>query len=506
MSLRSRMDMLRGLAALAAALAAFAGAAHGAGPDAKPEMSPEAKPAPHSNEVFGPDPTYEDKPYSVDDQLKIYGGKFKVKNPRPMLELGRPIYEGGPLQPSGTGLGRKNPTDHAFSIYGDWRTALARNSDGTRSFNVLATRLNLDVDWKLTGTERLHAFFRPLDHKGNFTRCQSRSAGVGKRCDLNVDVKADALFFEGDLGAMMAGWTDRYQSFDLPIAVGKMPLLFQNGVWLEDAISGFAFTLPGKNSKLLDISNVDVTFFAGLDNVNTPGIVDAAGNATGSNRVLGATAFIEANQGYWELGMARVAPKGENLGRAYNNFAVAFTRRYGGWLSNSVRVIHNSGQDPAAGQRRTANGTLLLIENSLVTRQPLTLVPYLNLFYGKDRPQSVARAVDAGGILKNTGINFETDGLTGFPRLDDTANNTYGGALGIEYLFDLSRQLVVEVASVRPHGDVNNRAITGAQTALGIRYQHALDRAWILRADLILADRANLKDIGGIRLEIRRKF
>lgn len=506
MSAPSCVRTLRGLAALAATLVAFAGAAHGTGQaDAKPEMSPAAKPATHTDEVFGPDPSYEARPYSVDDQLKIYGGKFQVRNPRPMLELGRPIYQGGPLQPSGTGLGRKNPTDQAFSIYGDWRTAFARNSDGARAFNVLATRLNLDMDWKLTGTERVHAFFRPLDHKGDFTRCQSRGAG-GKRCELNVDVKADALFFEGDLGAMMSGWTDRYQSFDLPFAVGKMPLLFQNGVWLEDAISGFAFTLPARHSKSLDISNMDITFFAGLDNVNTPGIVDGAGNATASNRVLGATAFIEANQGYWELGIARVEPKGANLGQAYNNFAVAFTRRYGGWLSNSIRVIHNAGQDPAAGQRRTANGTLLLIENSLVTRQPLTLVPYLNLFYGNDRPQSVARAADAGGILKNTGINFETDALTGFPRLNDTADNTYGGALGLEFLFDLSRQLVVEVATVRPHGDINNRAISGAQTALGIRYQHALDRAWIFRADLIVADRVNLKDIGGIRFEVRRKF
>jgi hypothetical protein len=497
----------RGLAALVATLATFAGAAHGAGPaDAKPEMSPEAKPTKHADDAFGPDPSYEARPYSVDDQLTIYGGKFQVQNPRPMLELGRPIYQGGPLQASGTGLGAKNPTDQAFSIYGDWRTAIARNSDGARAFNVLATRLNLDVDWKLTGTERLHAFFRPLDRKGEFSRCQSRGALGGSGCDLNVDVKADALFFEGDLGAMVGGWTDRYQSFDLPFAVGKMPLLFQNGVWLEDAISGFAFTLPGKHSKALDISNMDITFFAGLDNVNTPGIVDAAGNATSSNRTLGVNAFIEANQGYWEAGMARVEPKGANLGQAYNSFAVAFTRRYGGWLSNSVRVIHNSGQDAAAGARRNANGTLLLIENSLVTRRPLTLVPYLNLFYGNDRPQSVARAADAGGILKNTGINFETDGLTGFPRLNDTANNTYGGALGVEYLFDLSRQLVVEVATVRPHGDPGNRAIPGAQTALGIRYQQSLDRAWLFRADLIVADRVNLKDIGGIRFELRRKF
>ena len=473
-------------------------------PGAKPEMSPGATTVPYKPEDFGPDPSYEDKPYSVDDQLKIYGGKFSVQTPRPMLELGRPIYQSGPLSAPGTGFGQKNPTDHAFSIYGDWRTGFARNNDGVRSQSVLATRLNLDVDWKLTGTERLHAFFRPLDHGGNFTGCV-RTAG-NSDCKSRIDVKADALFFEGDLGAMMSGWTDRYQAFDLPLTFGKIPLLFQNGVWLEDAFSGLAFTIPARNSPGLDISNMDFTFFAGLDNVNTPGIVDRSGRANGSNRMIGATAFIEANQGYWELGFAHVKPKDDFADQAYNNAAVAFSRRYGGWLSNTVRVIHNFGQNPIAGVRKNANGTLLLIESSLITHKPLTLVPYLNLFIGKDRPQSVARAVDAGGILKNIGINFETDGLSGFPRLDDTANNTHGGALGIQYLFDLQQQIVVEVATVRPHGDPTNRAIAGRQTALGLRYQRNLDKAWIFRADAMVADRANARDLSGVRFEIRRKF
>ena len=141
-----------------------------------------------------------------------------------------------------------------------------------------------------------------------------------------------------------------------------------------------------------------------------------------------------------------------------------------------------------------------------MTRRPLTLVPYLNLFFGHDRPQSVARAVDAGGILKNTGINFETDGLTGFPKLDDTANNTRGGALGVEYLFALDQQLVFELATVRPHGDVARTLAGGKQTALGVRYQRNLTKAWLVRTDAIAADRQSARDIGGIRFELRRKF
>lgn len=491
-------------AAIALALAAAQAPALADDKGGPRQMAPDAVVVPHKPESFGPDPSYEQKPYNVEDQLRIYGGKSAVRNPRPLLELGRPIYDSGPLSAPGTGLGRKNPTDHAFSVYGDWRTAIARNNNGATRQSVLATRLNLDVDWKITGTERVHAFFRPLDHDGRFTGCVRENGGG--HCESRLDAKAEALFFEGDLGALVSGWTDRYQSFDLPFTFGKIPLLFQNGVWLEDAFGGFAFTIPARNSPLLDISNMDVTFFAGVDNVDTPGIVDRSGLATKANRLFGATAFIEANEGYWELGLARVKPKDDFANQGYNNAAIAFTRRYGGWLSNSVRLITNFGQRPTGGLRRNANGSLLLIENSLVTHKPLTLVPYLNLFYGNDRPQSVARAVDAGGILKNTGINFETDGLTGFPKLNDTANNTYGGALGIQYLFDLSQQVVAEIAMVRPHGDAANRGVPGRELALGLRYQLNLDRAWIFRADAIVADRAGARDLSGVRFELRRKF
>jgi hypothetical protein len=471
----------------------------------KPQMSPEAAPVQHRDNVFGPDPTYESKPYSDEEQVRIYGGKFQVQTPRPMLELGRPIYQSGPLQKSSTWMGEKNPVSHAFSIYGDWRTAMARNINGGNRTTTLATRLNLDVDYRFTATERVHAFFRPLDNVAEFTRCEFQSNRT-KDCTAKLDVKADALFFEGDLAAMIAGWTGNYQKFDLAFAAGKMPLLFQNGVWLEDAITGLAVSLPGKNSAPLGISNMDVTFFTGQGDVNTGGVRDRFGALTRNHvRVYGATAFIEANQGFWEVGYAYTDPRNELSDQGYHNLGVSFTRRYGGWLSNSVRLIHSYGQRPNAPNVPSANGTLLLIENSLVTRNPSTLVPYMNLFFGSGNPQSVARAVDAGGILKNTGINFETDGLTGYPKLNDTGNNSWGGALGVQYLFALDQQLVFEVATVQTrHGAT--ASLPGREVGLGVRYQRPLDKAWIVRFDAMMADRANARDLAGIRVELRRKF
>ena len=52
------------------------------------------------------------------------------------------------------------------------------------------------------------------------------------------------------------------------------------------------------------------------------------------------------------------------------------------------------------------------------------MIPYFNLWSGFDDPQSVARAGGAGGVLRNTGILFESDNLTGYPTLDATGNDT----------------------------------------------------------------------------------
>ena len=114
----------------------------------------------------------------------------------------------------------------------------------------------------------------------------------------------------------------------------------------------------------------------------------------------------------------------------------------------------------------------------------------------------------AGGVLKNVGLNFETDGLTGFPKLEDTGNNTYGGAIGIEYLFALNKQIVVEVATVQTIGNENkiNRIAKGDQYALGARYQMPLNNAWIFRTDAIAAALENVPNLYGVRFELRWKF
>jgi hypothetical protein len=481
-----------------------------AGEKEGPEMSPEARilgdlnhPDPPAEGSFKPDPSYEHEPYDAEAQLAIYGGKHMNRTANPLISLGRRLYDRGAYEPRPTWLGTKNPINSHLMAYGDVRVAAAYYDNGVpgaKEQSVVATRLNLDMDLALTATERIHAFVRPLDRNGSFTRYQISGGAKDDEFIDELDFALDTLYFEGDLGAMAQGWTNKTNSLDLPIALGRVPLFTQNGIWLDDAFNGGAFGITAKNSPALDISNMDFTFFAGFKQVTTA----AVPNSNDDAKLFGLAGFADAWKGYAEYGYGYI--DADDSGLSYHNVTAAFTKRYGGRVNNSVRLIGNFGQSATT---KTADGVLVLVESSLIPRRPwnavpspINLVPYFNLFAGFDTPQPLARAADSGGVLKNTGINFESDGLTAYPTLDASGHESYGGALGLEYLFSLDRQIVIEGVVVERMGD----SVLGSQYALGARYQHKISNAWIVRLDAMHGWREGLKNVYGARLEIRRKL
>ncbi|MEX2649484.1 MAG: hypothetical protein WD673_10770 [Alphaproteobacteria bacterium] len=471
-----------------------------------PEMSPEAVPVEHEEGAFGPDPTYEDKPYDPAAQVDIYGAKREVPAPRPLLETGREIYTAGPFQPAYTFLGDKNPVIPRLYIYGDLQTVVGYADNGAKELGQVAARLNLDIDFQITSTERVHMFLRPLDHDGQFTRCEFSGGNDDDGCEEALSREVQTLFFEGDVGPIAMGLTGEENNIDLPFAAGFMPMLLQNGIWLEDAAIGGAFTIPFRNSPALDISNMDITAFAFFDEVDSGAFLNGAGQvAQHGVNVYGATAFIEATQGYWEVGYGYSDGEGVQDEFSYHNATIAFTKRYFNRLNNSLRVIYNTGQD-ASGLRQTADGVIFFAENSLIVNEPATIVPYLNLFAGFDRPQGLGQ--QARGLLKNTGINFETDAITQFPKLDDTGRNTWGGAVGLQYLFNLDQQIVVEFATnqvIEGRGEPGRPAFDD-EYAIGLRYQRPISNAWIIRADAMYGWREGIDNLSGMRLELKRKF
>jgi hypothetical protein len=218
-------------------------------------------------DLFRSDPQYEAN-YDAQMQVDVYGAKRAVEPPRPPVELGRQQYTSGAYDESSTLLGEKNLLLPGFAIYGDWRTAVAYNNN-SKEIAQIATRLNLDVDFKITGTERIHAFFTPIQKNNvEFTRFEFAGDDADEEFNGEFDPEPQTLFFEGDFGSLYSGFSGQEASFDLPFTVGLFPLFLQNGIWANDAILGGAVTLPAKNSAALGLANYDITFFAAFDNVN----------------------------------------------------------------------------------------------------------------------------------------------------------------------------------------------------------------------------------------------
>ena len=452
-----------------------------------------------AEDAFRADPMYE-KQYDAEGQVDIYGGKTAVEPPRPLLELGREQYTSGAYDESSTLLGELNPLLPGLSIYGDWRTAVAYNNNNGKDIAQIATRLNLDVDFKITGTERIHAFFTPFQDDARFTRFEFGGGDADEEFTFEFDPNPQTLFFEGDFGSLYSGFSGTEASFDLPFTVGLFPLFLQNGIWANDAILGGAVSIPAKNSAALGLANFDVTFFAAVDNINNQSVISDVSANRNNNiaNLYGVTAFVDAFSGYIETGYGLIQGYDEADGLLTHFLTAAYTRRYANTLSNSTRVFGNFGDG------EDNDGLAIISENSLISGLPSTLLPYANFFVGFGAPQPLVDGNNAG-ILKNVGINFETDALTGFPKLDDTGSNAYGGAIGLQYLFNLDQQIVVEAATVQPFGD----PLVGAadpQYGLGIRYQVPITRAWLFRADATYQFLEGDEDSWGIRSEIRRKF
>ncbi len=428
----------------------------------------------------------------------VYDAKSAVPTQHPWIEWGR-IFYGDGITPRGYNwFGFTNLAHPQFYLYGDYRTGIASGRNAVGRTDNWASRLNLDLDLRLTDTERFHAFIGPQTRGNQFTQIALIDGELDYQPIHNFNPVT--AFFEGDLGAMLGGMANESSPFELPFTLGLVPLLFQNGIWMEDAVTGAAFSLPARHSRTLNWANYDATFFAVFDQLNSV----AFGNDPHAAQAFGTAWFIEAYGGYIETGYAYVHDRNRSE-RSYHNSTASFTRRYFDRVSNSVRVIVNSGQDLSKDQR-TADGALVLFENSLVTGMPYNVIPYMNFFVGWDRPQSVARAGVSGGILRNTGINFDIDGLNGFATLDTSASDTAGVAMGVDLLGeDFSRQWLLEFAYLTPHGD-SNAAVVGDQYAVGTRYQFPISHRSLLRFDAMYGWRDGLTDVYGTRMEYRWKF
>ena len=112
------------------------------------------------DDLFRPGPQY-DGSYDAKAQVDIYGAKSAIEPPRPLVELGRQQYTPGLYEESSTLFGNLNPLLPGLAIYGDWRTAVAYNSNNGKDIAQIANsaepRRRLQDHRHRTHSRLLHA-------------------------------------------------------------------------------------------------------------------------------------------------------------------------------------------------------------------------------------------------------------------------------------------------------------------------------------------------------------
>ncbi len=392
--------------------------------------------------------------------------------PKPILELGDPFLGVGPIHP-----GYKLPTGMVLQpsliVYGTYRTALQGFYNGSDHVTEWANRFDLFGNLYLTPNERILAGVRFLNQNGRFTgytfRAPSSVRPEGRRGvedELNFDITT--LFFEGDFDEIFPFLDprDKY-SLDYYLSIGRQPLLFQEGMLINDSID--AVGISKLNMKPPFMVNMRSAFIWGADQINRQNLA----SDDESSRLYGLFNEIDFRATTMELDVVYVDAN-DSIGSGIYA-GLGLTQRLGR-LNSTVRVLGSASID----HETMHNSDGMLFYNALsVTPHATNDLVYLNSFYAMDHFRSASRDPYNPGTLSPTGILFEAVGLGRFNSpLSNATDDAFGMALGYQmFSSDKRRQLILEIAG-RYANDEGQRAM-----GPGARFQAAIGRRTVFRLD-----------------------
>jgi hypothetical protein len=421
------------------------------------------------------------------------------QRPKPIVELGEPFLGTGTLDP-----GFELPTGAVWQpsllVFGTLRTAVQSFGSGGARVSEWANRLDLFVNLQLSGSERLVLGLRPLDQDGRFTSYvfDSDLPGAGDGFEDEFNGEITSLFFEGDFGEIFPNLSrDDFSATDIGFSVGRQPLLFQEGLLIDDSIDGIGLTrntLQPKNT-----SNFRSTFFWGWNEVGRSNGV--ANPEDDSAQLFGLLTSTDVRLSTVDADLVYVSSDAGDLLAG----GISAVQRLGK-ASTSFRLLVSSalGDETALA----TDGVLLFSEISWTPQHSHDLV-YLNSFWAFDEFSSAARGPSAGGPLGRAGINFAAVGLgSQGAALSARARDVAGAAIGYQRFFaGTRRQLIVELA-----GRVGTADAVADSYAATARYQAAFGRRFVFVVDGFLGSRqavapgARDQNLSGGRVELVLKF
>ena len=287
-------------------------------------------------------------------------------------------------------------SDLRFVGYGSYQVQGFVLSEGSQEQNALGHQLLLELDLRITGTERVHVQFRPLgdgNSGGSFYQFNQSDTYVN-----NGTGEPQRYWIEGEIHSLFGPYLDPFAPNDIHLTAGKFPLALHNNLLLNDEIIGVAVT---KNNLYVGAnSNANLLFFLGINDIEAYTDSEA--------RMYGAHIAMDKSHGFTEATYTFLEHT-SNSHRSSHYLALSHTTPWG--LSNlAFRSIFKFGDEQIHGG--LGNGQLFVIESNrdfLLEAEPLCIhhvVAYANLFWANDGWSPIS-----GGNFNRLRSTFETNPL-----------------------------------------------------------------------------------------------
>ena len=141
---------------------------------------------------------------------------------------------------------------------------LARKESGRRQ-DLIGHQLTLDLDLRLTGTERFHVQHRPIGPEqtgGSFYQFTDPSGYVD-----NSTAEPDRYWFEAELHSLIGPDWDPFAMLDVNLTAGRFVLDLHNQLLINDELVG---AIVSKNTFLVnDLSNLNLQAIYGASDVSS---------------------------------------------------------------------------------------------------------------------------------------------------------------------------------------------------------------------------------------------
>ncbi len=239
-----------------------------------------------------PDPSTSQQPFLPDlhSELFHHGGSYlyvpegdRINVPeadrKPVFRLPEDTVPPEPftLFSKFLGEGPISPADHMrwfggpyiwhpqFVGYGKLHMFGAAYEQDAQRADLLGFQMEVELDLRLTGTERFHVQFRPVGDDGTGGSYYQFSDPEGYVDNSNG--VPQRYWLEGELHSLLGPLVDPFVPNDINVVVGKFPFAIHNALLMNDEVVGVAIS---KNSLFVgDMANLNAQLLYAFNDVDT---------------------------------------------------------------------------------------------------------------------------------------------------------------------------------------------------------------------------------------------